>query len=79
MNHYIHSGCGCLWCAPPSRESLCNSSLRIKINMSIISRIINMYMNENVLINYVKNEHLTKKTISMGRDWDSSIGRGAVG
>ena len=29
--------------------------------MSIISRIINMYMNEKVLINYVKNEHLTEK------------------
>ena len=29
--------------------------------MSIILGIINMYMNEKVLINYVKNEHLTKK------------------
>ena len=47
--------------------------------MSIISRIINMYMNEKVLINYVKNEHLTEKTISRGLRWDSSVVRGAVG
>ena len=38
-----------------------------------------MYMNEKVLINYVKNEHLTEKTICKGRGWDSSVGRGAVG
>ena len=38
-----------------------------------------MYMNDKVLINYVKNEHLTEKTISKGRGWDSLVGRGAVG
>ena len=38
-----------------------------------------MYMNEKVLINYVKNEHLTEKTISRARGWDSSVVRGVVG
>ena len=33
-------------------------------NMSIISTIINMYMNEKVQTNYVNNEHLTKKICS---------------
>ena len=47
--------------------------------MSIISRTINMYMNEKVLINYVKNEHITEKTISRGLRWDSLVVRGVVG
>ena len=47
--------------------------------MSIISRIINMYMNDKVLINYVKNEHLIEKNISRGLGWISSVVRGAVG
>ena len=38
-----------------------------------------MYMNEKVLINYVKNEHITEKTISRELCWDSSVVRGAVG
>ena len=38
-----------------------------------------MYMNEKVLINYVKNEHLTEKIISRRLIWDSSVVRGAVG
>ena len=38
-----------------------------------------MYMNEKVLINYVKNEHLTEKIISRGRCWDSLVVRGVVG
>ena len=38
-----------------------------------------MYMNEKVLINYVKNEYFTEKTISRGRCWDSSVVRGAIG
>ena len=36
-------------------------------------------MNEKVLINHVKNEHLSEKNISMGLCCDSSIVRGAVG
>ena len=38
-----------------------------------------MYMNEKVLINYVKNEHLAEKTISRGLHRDSSVVRGAIG
>ena len=40
---------------------------------------MNMYMNEKVLINYVKNEHLTEKTCSKGRYWVSSVVRGVLG
>ena len=38
-----------------------------------------MYMNEKVLINYVKNEHITEKIISRGLYWDFSVVRGGVG
>jgi len=47
--------------------------------MSIISRTINMYMNEKVLINYVKNEHITDKTVSWGLYWYSSVVIGVIG
>ena len=36
-------------------------------------------MNEKVLINYVKNEHLIEKTISRGLRWESLVVRGALG
>ena len=38
-----------------------------------------MYMDDKVLINYVKNEHLIEKTISRELGWDSSVVRGAIG